>query len=350
MQWLEALVLGVVQGITEFLPVSSDGHLNVAQALFAHFSGATASAKAKIFFFVMLHVGTTAAILVHYRATIAAGLRGFRGSGDVAEEFRRSAIVHVGVLALVATLPLVPLKLFFLDRIEAAFDSPTATGYGFWITAAALLLTLFWKDGGHRGPRQTFWWHALLIGVAQAFAPLPGVSRSGLTIAAALVLGFRRSWAVGFSLLIAVPAIAGATILEIKDVDRATLTPDRIGQTLAATVVAGLVGYAAIVGLVRIVRAGNLWYFSVYLIVLGGIVVSGLVKMGRTEDAADANAPGRAARADALGPDDGPGPSGPRGALDRGDRVRPRQVGARPRAAGPGGGVGDGLDLGRPLG
>src|SRR5262249_2411823 len=114
---------------------------------------------------------------------------------------------------------------------------------------------------------------ALLVGIAQAFAPLPGVSRSGLTIAAALALGFRKSWAVGFSLLLAVPAILGAGVFAIKDVDRSTLSPESVSRTLAAAVVAGLVGFLAITWLVRVVRSGKLWYFSVYLVVLAVVLL-----------------------------------------------------------------------------
>ena len=106
------------------------------------------------------------------------------------------------------------------------------------------------------------------------FAPLPGVSRSGVTIASALALGFSRTWAVGFSLLIAVPAILGAAVFEIKDVNRSMLTAERMAQAAVGTVVAGLVGYFAIIWLTRVVSSGRIWCFSLYLIVLAIIVLS----------------------------------------------------------------------------
>jgi undecaprenyl-diphosphatase len=106
------------------------------------------------------------------------------------------------------------------------------------------------------------------------FAPLPGVSRSGVTIATALALGLSRTWAVGFSLLIAVPAVLGGVVFEIKDIKSADLTADRLAQAMAATILAGIVGYFAIVWLIRIVRSGRIWYFSVYLIVVGVIVLA----------------------------------------------------------------------------
>ncbi|MBX6315671.1 MAG: undecaprenyl-diphosphate phosphatase [Isosphaeraceae bacterium] len=288
MDWLEALILGVVQGLTEFLPVSSDGHLAVFQMLFAHWTGRGRSGAENLFFDVMLHLGTLAAILVQYRRPIAAGARGLLGVPGVPEVYRRSSILRIGLLAMVGTLPLIPDALYFKKAIEQAFDSPLATGIGFLITAAVLALTTRLR-GGDKGPETTTWLDALAVGIAQAFAPLPGVSRSGLTIAAALALGFRKTWAVGFSLLIAVPAILGATIFEVKDVDPAYLSSERILQTVIATVVAGLVGYVAIVWLVRVVRSGRLWYFSVYLVVLAAavLVLAGLSKT-RTEKQPDA--------------------------------------------------------------
>jgi undecaprenyl-diphosphatase len=281
MEWLESLLLGVIQGITEFLPVSSDGHLSITQQAFAWLRGSSRTGKEDLFFDIMLHVGTLAAILIHYRGAIWEGFRGFvLNDPNVKPGFDRASVFRVGVLAAVATSPLVPFALFFKKRLEELIQSSQAAGIGFLITASVLFLVGFWmnrgKDGG-KGPAETTWLDALLIGIAQMFAPLPGVSRSGMTIAAALGLGLSRTWAVGFSLLIAVPAICGAAVFELKDAlkDPAALglTPDRIAQTLVATVIAGIVGYLAILWLIRVVRSGKLWYFSVYLIILGTTVL-----------------------------------------------------------------------------
>ena len=163
-------------------------------------------------------------------------------------------------------------------------QSPAAAGVGFLITAAVLLMTARLR-GGAKGPAEMTWVDALLIGIAQMFAPLPGVSRSGLTIAAALGLGLSRAWAVGFSLLIAVPAILGAAVLELRKVDSSSLTGDRIAQTVAAAVLAGVVGYGAILWLVKIVRSGRMWYFSVYLIVVGIAVLAASMSVTSTPGA-----------------------------------------------------------------
>jgi undecaprenyl-diphosphatase len=275
MEWLESLVLGVVQGITEFLPVSSDGHLLLTQNLFAWLTGVAKTGKENLFFDVILHLGTTAAILVHYRREIAQGLRGLSVANDEPAAFRRSEIVRVGLLAAVATSPLIPLALFFKKMIEKTFEGFTFVGFGFLITAAVLVVTAWLKRrDGAKGPAEMTWLDALLIGVAQMFAPLPGVSRSGLTIATALALGLSRTWAVGFSLLIAVPAILGAAVWEMRHVELRSLSADRMSQAVAGTILAGLVGYFAITWLTRIVRSGRIWYFAVYLVVLGIVVLT----------------------------------------------------------------------------
>jgi undecaprenyl-diphosphatase len=284
MEWLKSLVLGVVQGITEFLPISSDGHLLITQNLFDWLTGARSTGEENLFFDVILHLGTTAAILVYYRHEIMTGLRGLTGSEDVPEGFQRPQLIRVGVLAAIATSPLIPLALFLMKWIKRSFEGVAVAGVGFLVTATVLMLTAWLgRRGGTKGPDRMTWLDALVIGLAQMLAPLPGVSRSGMTIAAGLALGLSRTWAVGFSLLIAVPAILGAAVKEIKDIDPATLSADYVAQALAATVVAGLVGYAAITWLVRIVRAGRIWYFSVYLILLGLLVLSVAIHGGSAD-------------------------------------------------------------------
>ena len=236
MEWLESLVLGVVQGITEFLPVSSDGHLLLTQNLFAWMTGVTKTGKENLFFDVILHLGTTAAILVHYRSAIAQGVRGLTGGRRCRPGFRRPELVRVGLLAAVATSPLIPLALFLKKMIEKTFEGIAFAGFGFLITAAVLMLTAWLsRRDGTKGPAETTWVDALLIGLAQMFAPLPGVSRSGLTIAAALALGLSRTWAVGFSLMIAVPAILGAAVWEMRHVEPDSLSPDRVAPAIAGT-------------------------------------------------------------------------------------------------------------------
>jgi undecaprenyl-diphosphatase len=321
MEWLESLVMGVVQGLTEFLPISSDGHLNLTDKLFARFADLSRPEAENIFFFVMLHVGTLAAILIYYREYAIEGAKGLLGSAEVPDGYRRSQILWIGLLAGVATSPLVPLKLFLMDYIEQSFHGTLMTGVGFLITAAVMVLT-FWlqrrsQNQAGKGPAETTLLDALLIGIAQMFAPLPGVSRSGLTVAAALGLGFSRTWAVGFSLLLAVPAILGAAVFEVRHVDPHTLNADRIAQTVAASVLAGVIGYGAIAWLVKIVRSGRMWYFSVYLIVLGTAVLTSVAIFGDVPDAGKANAPHRSVGRLHPRPDDPGGEARSSRPLDR---------------------------------
>ncbi|MDR3633942.1 MAG: undecaprenyl-diphosphate phosphatase [Isosphaeraceae bacterium] len=354
MDWIEALSLGVVQGLTEFLPVSSDGHLVLAQKAFGWWLGKKRNGAEDLFFDVMLHVGTLAAIFVHYRAVGRTGAKGLLGSDDVPPAYRRSAVVRVGILACVATLPLVPYALFFKHFVEQSMESLRVTGWGFIGTATALLLTTWLsRSEAGKGPSEMTWLDALLIGLAQMLAPLPGVSRSGLTVAAALALGLSRAWAVGFSLLIAIPAILGAAVFELKDIDPHVFSADRVARTLAAATVAGIVGYGAIRWLVKVVRAGHLWYFSVYLVVLAVGVL--------TLAPADVSAPGgstHARRAQAL---DRPvrvggaraGAASGQGRrvepLDRAERSGPRAASARAGEDPPGGLRAPRLVLGRPV-
>jgi undecaprenyl-diphosphatase len=332
MEWFESLILGAVQGLTEFLPVSSDGHLTIVQQAFAAWTGQGRSGAENLFFDVMLHLGTLAAILIYYRAVVKTGARGLLGSDEVPPAYRRTAIVRTGILAFIATLPLVPLKLFLKDWIDQAFESTAAAGVGFLITAVVLFLTIRLR-GGEKGPGETTWRDALLIGIAQMFAPLPGVSRSGLTVASALALGLSRSWAVGFSLLIAVPAILGAAFFELKHVDPKTLDPARVAQTVSATVLAGIVGYGAIIWLVKIVRSGRLWYFSVYLVVLGTAVLTAVALSGGTSDARRSKALDRPVRVGGAGT-----PAG-RSARDGAGRPLARPLIARPDAGDAGAGT-----------
>ena len=345
MEWLEALVLGAVQGVTEFLPISSDGHLLVTQMLFAWWTGVRKSGAENLFFDIILHLGTLAAIVVYYRAVVKTAVKGLLGSEDVPPVYRRHALIRTGMLAVVATSPLIPLKLFFMKLIKSTFDAdnPVPVGVGFLITASVLLLTAMLRKRGEagKGPAEMTFLDALLIGIAQMFAPLPGVSRSGLTVASALGLGLSRSWAVGFSLLIAVPAILGAASSELLDVYKGKtvlhLTGDRVSQTLAATVLAGIIGYGAIIWLVKIVRSGKMWYFSVYLIVLGIVVLIGASRMapriGATPDARLEKAADRALRGSP--PRVRPERTAVRhgGALDRPERIGSRPGSRDPRAA-----------------
>ncbi len=136
MGWFESLVLGIVQGLTEFLPVSSDGHLTIVQKGFDAAYGKTSSGELNLFFDIMLHVGTLAAIVLYFRRTAVEGVRGFLRPRDARPGYHRNELIHIGVLVFVALLPLIP-YVKFKHVIEQALESLVVTGCGFLVTAAA---------------------------------------------------------------------------------------------------------------------------------------------------------------------------------------------------------------------
>ena len=287
LEWVRAILLGLIQGVTEFLPISSDGHLSLLQILSQGWGEKSQeTGPYHVFFDVMLHVGTTVAILVHYRKQIAAGIKGFLGDPHVPDFYVRPALFRLAGLVFVALLPLLPVVLV-KDKIEETYENLYVVGFGFLTTAVVLLVTHF-LSGGKKGPDTMTWVDALLIGCAQALAPLPGVSRSGLTIAAALMRGCTTSWSVGFSLAIAVPAIGGATLLQLRKLLHMELSSSQIAQILLASTIAGLVGYVAILWLLRIVRSERLWYFSVYLFVLSAVILFWLAPRHGTHKSTEA--------------------------------------------------------------
>ncbi|MEW4567757.1 undecaprenyl-diphosphate phosphatase [Tautonia sp. JC769] len=340
MTWFEALTLAVIQGLTEFLPVSSSGHLAVAASLFQSL-GTVEDRPDGLFFVVMLHLGTLLAILVFYRRVMRSGAHSLATGGGDPGMPPRAVVLRSGLLAAIATLPAVVVGLTLKRAVDEAFDNPIVPGFAFLVTAALLLSTTR-MAAGQKGPAETTWLDALLVGLAQAIAITPGISRSGSTIAAALALGFSRTWAVGFSLLINVPAILGATVLVGKDLRLESLSTEVLEMTILATILSGVVGYGAIVWLVRIVRSGRLWYFSVYLVLLSGVVLGSAALSGRGE-VSGGMTDEQGGRPEALDRPGGGGlaRSGPRaeGAgdhLDRADAAGPRPPGPSARdGAGP---------------
>ena len=258
MTWWEALLLGTLQGATEFLPVSSSGHLVVGQELLG-------IAIRGVLFEVTVHVATLISILVVYRGRVAE-LAGGAARGD------REALRYLGLLAL-ATLPAAALGLGFGTRLEALFENPVVPGIGFLVTAALLWSsrTALQRDPDRKpGVRD-----ALLIGIAQACALVPGISRSGSTVVLALWLGIEAREAAAFSFLMAIPAIAGAAILQIPEVSGGPIEVGA-GTLLIGGVAAALTGVLAIRAFVTLLRRRSFHSFAVYVSLLGVIYLGWL--------------------------------------------------------------------------
>ncbi len=262
MTWFDALFLGTIQGLTEFLPVSSDGHLSAAEILLPHF------AQIGMLFDVIVHVGTLAAVVVFFRRTLADEWNGLWSTDPQA----RSSSRRLVVLVVAATIPTGIVGLLLKRAVEESKQDPRFIGAMEIATGICLLLSLFARDRG-RDRSSTTLWDAILIGIVQGLAVLPGLSRSATTIAFALLVGLSRRWAVTFSFLLLLPAVLGASVLELASAWRergvAFFSGSDFAKYVAGALMAGIVGYFAIGWLIRVVIAKRLHWFAVYCILFG---------------------------------------------------------------------------------
>ncbi|MDR0910535.1 MAG: undecaprenyl-diphosphate phosphatase [Spirochaetaceae bacterium] len=267
MNIFEAIALGALQGLTEFLPVSSSGHLVLLQKIFG-------IEEPALFFDTMLHVGTLFAVFAVLWADIWAILK--------------KIIQPMTAFIILGTIPTVIVALVFKDSIEAAFSTGGALGFAFLITTAALCLsevlatnltnnTNSIKKGSSASIN---WINSLIIGLCQAIAIIPGVSRSGMTLSGALACGVDRNKAAHFSFLLSIPAILGALVLQVKDlIDEggtafaASESSIGIAAIVAGTVTAAIVGFFSVRFMLKIVRQHRLWGFGIYTGVLGVLVL-----------------------------------------------------------------------------
>ena len=244
----------MLQGLTEFLPVSSSGHLALAESFLEVPGGGVALA-------VLLHAGTLLAIVIVFRAGIADLFRGVglapRALGRPPGEWPDATVRVLKIV--VATIPGAAVGLLLEERIESAFASPAVVAGLLLVTGTFLFATRWAPDK----EAEVGWKEAFLIGCAQAFAILPGISRSGATITAALFLGVARPRAAEFSFLAAIPLVLGSVLLEIPDL--AAASARGAGPALFAGFTASfLVGWISLVWLLRLVRRGRLHWFAPY--------------------------------------------------------------------------------------
>ncbi|MET0450243.1 MAG: undecaprenyl-diphosphate phosphatase [Mycobacterium sp.] len=265
MSWLQVIVLAVLQGLTEFLPVSSSGHLAIASRLFfADDAGAS--------FTAVTQLGTEAAVLVYFAKDIGRILVAwFGGLRDAA---RRSADYWLGWWVIIGTIPICVLGLLFKDQIRSGVRN-------LWIVAIALIVFSFVIAAAEYYGKQTrkveslTWKDSVIVGLAQCLALVPGVSRSGATISAGLFLGQTREVAARFGFLLAIPAVLASGLFSLPD----AFAPVTEGmsatgpQLTVSIIVAFVVGYAAVAWFLRfLVRHGMYWFVG-YRIVLGVVVL-----------------------------------------------------------------------------
>ncbi len=253
---LEALILGVIQGLTEFLPVSSSGHLELAK----YFLGDDSVGEASLLMTVSLHAATALSTLVVFRKTIVELLQGLL-------KFQWNEATRFVVYLLISMIPAVCIGLLFEEQIEQLFSQRIV------LVACMLILTgllLFLADQAQRTDKAVNGPRALLIGIAQAVAILPGISRSGATIATSVLLGVDREKAARFSFLMVVPLILGKIFKDLLD-GAFTQHEADLPEIAVGFLAAFLTGLGACIWMIQLVKRSNLRYFSIYCFIIAGL-------------------------------------------------------------------------------
>jgi undecaprenyl-diphosphatase len=268
MSAFEAIILGLVQGLTEFLPISSSGHIRVVSAFFGWEDPGAA-------FTAVIQLGTMAAVLIYFRRDLwniaRAWLRELR-----LPFARRSHEANLGWFIIVGTIPIIVFGLIFNNQIEEGARSLTLIGTALIVFS----LVMLWADRTATRDRPIERLNArdgIFIGFAQALALIPGISRSGATISAGLLRGFDRAAAARYSFLLSVPAVVLSGIYELRHIGEDGGAS--VGATAIATLLAFISGYAAIAWLLKYLATHTLTVFIAYRIVLGAVVL-GLVAAG----------------------------------------------------------------------
>jgi len=266
-------ILGAVQGATEFLPVSSSGHLALGQMLLEGAGAHGAAPAHPLLLEILLHVATLFAVIAIYRREVLGAIVGAGRAAAALFSGRLAALcasdegANLAVAILVGTIPTAAVALLLEEPAVALGRNPVGLGACFLACACVLASTYWWRGGR----RRLDWRAALVIGLFQGVAALPGLSRSGTTIAVALALGMEREEAARFSFLLSIPAIAGAAILEV---DLAAMaTGGMLGAYALGAVVAFATGLAALLLIIRAVRGGRLWLFAPYVAAVGVVSI-----------------------------------------------------------------------------
>ena len=267
MTFLSSFLLGLVQGIAEFLPISSSGHLAIAQNLL----GMSDAGTVPEFFDVLLHLGTLVAVFVAYWADIKdMVLEFFRGAGDLIHHSTPNPVPparRLILLIILGTLPLfgvLPVK----DAVQSLSNSMVFIGAALIVTGVLLFVSDRVKKG-RKNERTATWLDVLIVGLGQAIATMPGISRSGMTITTGCFVGFERKFAVRFSFLLSIPAVLGANILSLADAAKAGINWAEVPVYLVGVVTAAVVGYLCIRLLRFIADRGKFGAFAYYCWAVG---------------------------------------------------------------------------------
>ena len=267
MNIFQTILLGIIQGLTEFLPISSSGHLVIFQNLLGF-------KEPELLLDTALHLGTLLAVCIYFRSDLANMLMGtwefvFRSGTSTAQGKKHRSHAALTWWVLVGTVPTGLIGIFFRHPLENLFGSVSLVAVMLLITGAVVGVTKFLPGRAGKG-RPLGYLSSLAIGTAQGLAIIPGISRSGTTIACGLSLGLEREMAGRFSFLLSIPAILGAVVLQLKD---GNLTGVGLFPLLCGFVSSALVGLLALKILMGMVRKGHLFYFTPYCWALGLLVL-----------------------------------------------------------------------------
>ena len=253
---IKTAILGLIQGFTEFLPVSSSGHLLVFRKIFG-------LAEAGLLLDTMLHLGTLVAVIAVFWRDIW--------------EMIKKPFSHLTLLIVVGTIPTGIIGLLFKDTFENLARSGVTVGWEFLITGLILWFADNLKERGLKDVSRITFKDSLIVGTLQGVAILPAISRSGLTIAGSLFQGIDRKTAAKFSFLLSIPAIMGAVVVQGKDILEGNLEGIGLSSLVVGTLVAAVCGYIAVRWMIKIIQRGSLKGFSIYVWVIGvGILLAQL--------------------------------------------------------------------------
>lgn len=258
MSFFEAIILGIVQGLTEFLPVSSSGHLELAKALL----GDTSVPQESMLFTVVLHFATALATVVIFRQEVGRIIRGLF-------QCKNNDELQFSIKIILSMIPAAAIGVVFSKELETLFDQQILlVGLMLWVTGLLLLVA----DRAKNTANNVNFSQAIIIGIAQAIAILPGISRSGATISTSVLLGVDRSKSASFSFLMVVPLIFGKIAKDLYD-GALTLSNDHISVMAVGFIAAFITGLFACQWMIKLVRSAQLKYFSYYCFVVGAIAI-----------------------------------------------------------------------------
>ncbi|MEM9920688.1 MAG: undecaprenyl-diphosphate phosphatase [Bacteroidota bacterium] len=259
MDILRSILLGIIQGLTEFLPVSSSGHLELAKYIL----GDTSVAEQSMLMTVMLHAATALSTIVIFRKDIIQIFQGLFA-------FKMNEETHFSFKIILSMIPAVVVGLMFEEQLEALFDQQILL-VGLMLIVTGILL--FFADRAKKTDQNVNYWQAFLIGISQAIAILPGISRSGATISTSVLLGIDREKAARFSFLMVVPLILGKMAKDILG-GEITYSSEVLIPLLAGFVAAFVTGYFACNWMIKLVKNSKLTYFSIYCFIVAAIAIA----------------------------------------------------------------------------